>query len=106
MNGDKEAEIYKDELKKITDVATVASLGVATVTEIANEKTFKDKTKKMLNKCEKKLEQVEKYLDKAEKMSKEVKESFDETLNGIYDSYVEGTIDEFEYNSLIDHLLD
>ena len=54
----------------------------------------------------KKLEQVKKYLDKAEKMSKEVKESFDETLYDLFESFYEGNIDEFEYDSLIDHLLE
>lgn len=106
MNKNNDVELYKDELKKISDTATAVTIGANTVSSLVGTKTFKDKSKKMLSKCEKKLENVKKYLDKVEKMGNEVKESLDETLNDLYVSYIEGCVDEFEYDTLVDHLLD
>lgn len=68
-------------------------------------KPLKSKAKNILKKYKKKLDSTRKYLDKVEKTSKAVKESLDETLESLYESFTEGTIDEFEYDTLIDHLL-
>ena len=103
--SDEDVDYIKDDIRKVSAITVATTGGVATAIKATRLKTFKDKSKKILEKCEKKLEQVKKYLDKAEKMSKAVKESFDDTLNDLYESFYEGNIDEFEYDILIDRLL-
>lgn len=98
-----------DKIAKERDtLATVAIGGTAAVTakKISSYKTIKDYCKKMLNKNKKTLEKIKKYLGKVNITNDEVKESFDEALNDLYEAYCEGCIDEFEYDTLVDHLLD
>ena len=99
----------EDDMKKLNGkhrAFGATTLGVGAVGTLISLKPLKSKAKAILNKCKKVLNDTRKYLDKVEKMSKAVKESFDEALDNIYDSFTEGTIDEFEYDTLIDHLLD
>ena len=110
INMNKNKKEYENITKKIKNnekksygltAASGIGIGIAT----ASIKTLKQKAKNILKKCNKILANTKAYLDKVEKMSNAVKESFDETLDSLYEAFTEGTIDEFEYDTLMDHLL-
>lgn len=101
---------YDNITKKIKNIdkerlgsSAISGIGIGTATALI--KPLKQKAKNILKKCKKILSNTKAYLDKVEKMSKAVKESFDETLDSLYEAFTEGTIDEFEYDTLMDHLL-
>lgn len=104
-NNINKAKNESDTINRNHRVFGATTLGVGAVGTLISLKPLKSKAKSILNKCKKVLDDTRKYLDKVEKMSKAVKESFDETLDSIYESFTEGTIDEFEYDTLMDHLL-
>ena len=105
--SDKSKKLNK--MRKINGNAEIAlpmsSIAAGAVGSFISLKSLKNKSKNILIKCKKKLSDTKAYLEKTTILSESAKESFDDTLVDLYEAVTEGTIDEFEYDSLIDHLL-
>lgn len=103
-NLDRDFINKSNEERNISNIEITAASG--SFLALISMKPLKAKAKNVLKNCRNKLDKTKAYIDKVERMSNAVKESFDETLDSLYEAFTEGAIDEFEYDTLVDHLLD
>lgn len=101
---DKFLESIREERDSQGALAIGTGVGLSALA-ISLIKTYKDKCKKQLKRSKKSLERLKKYLDKMKTVDEEVKESLCDTINIVHEAAQNGTIDEYEFDMLLDHIL-